>query len=67
VLVTNAAGRAFASLSREDARHLVDAYVEHYNNVGLNSAIGYKDMHQQEILAERDRKLEAKNRRRRAA
>jgi len=38
---------------------------EHYNNVRLNSAIGYitpKDMlagHQQEIQAERDRKLEA--------
>src|SRR5271165_7187531 len=40
-------------------------YVEHYNNVRLNSAIGYitpKDMlagHQKEIHAERDRKLEA--------
>jgi putative transposase len=52
--------------------------MEHYNNVRLNSAIGYitsKDMlagHQQEIHANRDRKLEAareqrKNRRRRAA
>ena len=46
-------------------RHLVEGYVEHYNNVRLNSAIGYitpKDMlagHQQEIQAERDRKLEA--------
>ena len=49
-----------------------------YNNVRLNSAIGYiapKDMlagHQQEIQAERDRKLEAareqrKNRRQQAA
>jgi putative transposase len=44
---------------------LVQGYVEHYNNVRLNSAIGYiapKDMlagHQQEIQAERDRKLEA--------
>jgi len=43
----------------------VEGYVEHYNNVRLNSAIGYitpKDMlagHQQEIQAERDRKLEA--------
>jgi Integrase core domain len=49
----------------EDARRLVQGYVEHYNNVRLNSAIGYitpKDMlagHQQEIQAERDRKLEA--------
>jgi hypothetical protein len=47
-----------------DARRLVDGYVEHYNDVRLNSAIGYitpKDMlagRQQEIHAERDRKLE---------
>jgi hypothetical protein len=40
-------------------------YVERYNNVRLNSAIGYikpKDMlagRRQEIQAERDRKLEA--------
>ena len=40
-------------------------YVDHYNNVRLNSAVGYvtpKDMlagRQQEIHAERDRKLEA--------
>jgi hypothetical protein len=44
---------------------LVADYVEHYNNVPLNSAIGYitpKDMlagRQAEIHAERDRKLEA--------
>ena len=59
-------------------RRLVEGYVEHYNNVRLNSAIGYitpKDMlagHQQEIQAERDRKLDAakeqrKNRRQGAA
>src|ERR1700693_2583715 len=65
-------------LSLDDARCLVSGYVEHYNNVRLNSAIGYitpKDMlagHQQEIQAERDRKLEAarehrKNRRQGAA
>jgi transposase InsO family protein len=54
-------------LSLEDARRLVEGYVEHYNNVRLNSAIGYitpKDMlagHQQEIQAERDRKLDAAN------
>jgi putative transposase len=52
-------------LSLEDVRRLVQGYVEHYNNVRLNSAIGYitpKDMlagHQQEIQADRDRKLEA--------
>ena len=49
----------------DDARSLVEGYVEHYNNVRLNSAVGYttlKDMpagRQQEIHAERDRKLEA--------
>jgi putative transposase len=52
-------------LSLEDARRLVEGYVEHYNNTRLNSAIGYitpKDMlagRQQEIQAERDRKLKA--------
>ena len=51
-------------LSLEDARRLVSGYVDHYNNVRLNSATGYiapKDMlagRQQEIHAERDRKLE---------
>jgi hypothetical protein len=49
---------------------LVQGYVEHYNNVRLNSAIGYitpKDMlagRQQEIHAERDQKLEAARKRR---
>ena len=52
-------------LSLEDARRLVEGYVKHYNNVRLNSAIGYitpNDVlagRQQEIHAERDRKLEA--------
>jgi hypothetical protein len=51
-------------LSLEDSRRPVEGYVEHYNNVRLNSAIGYitpKDMRagrQPEINAERDRKLE---------
>lgn len=50
--------------SLEGARRLVAGYVEHYNNVRLNSAIGYitpKDIlagRQQEIHAKRDRKLE---------
>ena len=50
-------------LSLEDARRLVEGYVEHYNNVRLNSAVGYitpKDMlagRQAEIHAERDQKL----------
>jgi putative transposase len=52
-------------LSLDDARRLVSGYVDHYNNVRLNSAVGYitpKDMlagRQLEIQAERDRKLEA--------
>ena len=51
-------------LSLEDAGRLAEDYVEHYNNARLNSAIGYitpKDVvagRQQEIHAERDRKLE---------
>ena len=57
-------------LSLEDAWRLVEVYVEHYNNVRLNTAVGYitpKDMltgRQQEIQAERDRKLEAARRQR---
>ena len=45
-------------------QHLVEGYLAHYNDVRLNGAIGYitpKDMlagRQQEIHAERDRKLE---------
>ncbi len=65
-------------LSLDDARRLVQGYVVRYNNVRLNSATGYitpKDMlagRQQEIHAERDRKLEAarkmrKDRRQQAA
>ena len=57
--------RLATPLSLQDARRLVEAYVEHYNNVRLNCATGYitpKDVltgRQQEIHAERDRKLEA--------
>jgi len=50
-------------LSLDDARRLVEGYVEHYNNVRLNSAVGSSRRRklagrQQEIHAERDRKLE---------
>src|SRR5499425_3753048 len=51
-------------LSVVDARRLVEGYVDHYNDVRLNSATGYitpKDMlagRQREIHAERDQKLE---------
>jgi len=63
-------------LSLEDARRLVKGYVEHYNDIRLNSAIGCitpKDMlagRQAEIHAARDRKLEEarhQRQRRRAA
>ena len=58
-------------LSLDDARRLVEGYVDHYNNVRLNSATGCttpKDMlagRQQEIHAERDRKLEVARKQRR--
>jgi putative transposase len=51
-------------LSLEDAWHLVEGYVEHHNDVRLNSATGYitpKDMlagRQLEIDAERNQKLQ---------
>jgi transposase InsO family protein len=51
-------------LSVEEARRTVGAFVDHYDNVRLHSALGYitpKDMLEgraQEIFAERDRKLE---------
>ena len=57
-------------LPLDDARRLVQGYVEHYNNTRLNSAIGYitpKDMlagRQQEIHRERDRRLEKARRQR---
>ena len=52
-------------LSLDDARRLVEGYVGHYNTVRLNCATGYitpKDVlagRQQDIHAERDRKLAA--------
>lgn len=33
--------RPHCPVSLEDARRIVDEYVEHYNNVRLHSAIGY--------------------------
>ena len=58
-------GPGHPPLSLHDALRLVQACVVHYNNVRLNSAIGYvtpKDVlagRQQQIHAERDRKLKA--------
>jgi hypothetical protein len=60
-------------LSLEDAKRLIQQYVDRYNYLWLHSAIGYvtpKDMlagHQQEIQAERDRKLDAAKERGRIA
>ena len=57
-------------LSPEDARRLIQQYVDHYNTVRLHSAIGYvtpADMlagRQAEIHAARDRKLEEARRQR---
>ncbi|WP_240910286.1 IS3 family transposase [Desulfopila sp. IMCC35008] len=51
-------------LSLEDARRVVGDYIHHYNNVRLNSAIGYiapidkLNGRSQEIFRERDEKLE---------
>ena len=51
-------------LTQEDARRLIQQYVDHYNTVRLHSAVGFvtpADMlagRQAEILAARDRKLE---------
>lgn len=52
-------------LSLEDARRVVTKYIDHYNNVRLNSAIGYiapvdkLNGRDQKIFKERDVKLEA--------
>ena len=57
-------------LTPEDARRLIQQYVDHYNTVRLHSAIGFvtpDDMlagRQKEIHAARDRKLEEARRQR---
>ena len=57
-------------LSLDDARRKIAAYVDHYNTRRLHSAIGYiapKDKlegREEEIFAERDRRLEAARERR---
>jgi len=59
-------------LSLADARRLIAKYVEHYNTVRLNSAIGYvapKDKLEgraEAIFAERDRNLHEARERRKA-
>jgi hypothetical protein len=63
--------RPHVPLSLEEARRLVESFVEHYNHVRLHSAIGYVTPadklagREAEIFAQRDRKLEAARERRR--
>src|SRR4029078_5997697 len=65
--------RPGAPASLEEARRLVATYVEHYNHVRLNSAIGYLtpadklNRLAQMIFDERDRKLEEARQRRKQA
>jgi hypothetical protein len=62
--------RPLTPLTLEDARRLIQTYVDYYNTVRLHSAIGYvtpQDMlagRQAEIHAARDRKLEQARRQR---
>jgi transposase InsO family protein len=57
--------RPLTPLTLEDARRLIQTYVDRYNTLRLHSAIGYVTPHdmlqgrQAEIHAARDRKLEA--------
>ena len=63
--------RSQTPLSLDDARAVVEEYVNHYNTVRLHSAIGYvtpKDKlegREKTVFAERDRKLEEARERRR--
>ena len=58
--------------SLDDARRIVEEYVQHYNEVRLHSAIGYVtprtklEGNEKQVFAERDRKLEAAREQRRA-
>jgi transposase InsO family protein len=63
--------RPHVPLSLDEARRLVERFVEHYNHVRLHAAIGYVTPadklagREAEIFAKRDRKLEAARERRR--
>jgi transposase InsO family protein len=65
--------RPHVPLSLEEARRLVESFVQHYNYVRLHSAIGYITPadklagREAEIFAVRDRKLDAARERRRHA
>lgn len=64
--------RLGSPLSLDEARRLVEQYVQHYNCVRLHSAIGYVTPltrlrgEQQQVFAARDRKLESARERRKA-
>ncbi len=57
--------RPHCPVSLEDARRIVGEYVEYYNNIRLNSAIGYVapkaklEGREKQIFVERDQKLKA--------
>ena len=57
--------RPHAPRTKPEAEQLVDRFVHHYNNVRLHSAVGYVTPadklagREEQIWAERDRKLEA--------
>lgn len=63
--------RPMVPISLEDARRLVENFVEYYNHVRLHSAIGYvtpfnkMNRREEEIFAERDRRLERAREKRR--
>ena len=65
--------RVKAPLSLADARRIVEDFVAHYNGVRLHGAIGYVAPadklagRDRQIVAERDRKLDAARQRRKAA
>jgi transposase InsO family protein len=62
--IKNECIRPGVPLSLDDARRIVEKYIEHYNTVRLHSAIGYVapadklNGRDQEIFKERDKKLE---------
>jgi putative transposase len=62
--------RTKTPLSLEDARRLVEGFVDYYNRVRLHSAIGYvtpfdkMSGREEEIFVERDHRLEDARRRR---
>jgi hypothetical protein len=71
--LANKCVRPGAAASVEEAKRRIPSYVDRYNNVQLHSALGYVTPAdkliglEQEMFAERDRKLEEARARRRMA